>query len=89
MKKNIVSASEGFFVYLTVKHSVLCNDSRESVYLPSQKLFSAHAAEGPFIGSSARLYKTKDPKILLKQEPWLSYWKEEYLRQLRLATYSV
>lgn len=76
-------------MYMTVKHSVLCNNSRESVYLPSQKLFSAHTAEGSFTGSSARLYKTKDPEILLKQEPWLLYWKEKYLRQLRLATYSI
>lgn len=77
-------------MYLAVKHSVLCNNSRESVYLPSQKLFTEHATKGPFIGSSARVYQTKDPKILLKQEPWLFfYWKEEYLWQLRLATYPI
>lgn len=51
-------------MYLTVKYSVLYNNSRETVCLPSQKPFGACTAKDNSSSAHLQGYRAKDPKIL-------------------------
>lgn len=72
---------------LTVKQNVLCNNSRQTICLPSQKPFGANTANDRPSLAYQRGDGIKGPKILLKGEIWRICGKKRYLRQLRLATF--